>query len=233
MNPQLGMDMRGRGLASGSRQQSLTPTNALLRDDSFAPGSVLGSLNNGGTDPQTVTAAGQNLTGVVAWMQAPTPAPNGIVVAGRFEVSNTYEDEVQLSPGAFGPVPADGGLFAASSRVGDSLVAFSQGPPSDRRVVASIYARFPGRAIPRTPNVVHSKQPLLRWLPATSLFGLPTYQVVVDGRLIGETQATSLRPPNPLSEGRHSWRVNVIDAHGQKRPGRSRALRVKTTPTPA
>jgi hypothetical protein len=233
MNPQLGMDLRGRGLAAGSRMSSLTPTAALLRNDSFAPGGVLGSLNNGGVDPQTVAAAGQNTTGVIAWMQAPTPAPAGVVVAGRFSVNNTYEDEVQLSPGEFGPVPANGGLFAASSRVGDSIVAFAQGPPNDRRVVASVYARFPGRATPHTSRVVHTKQPLLRWLPATSIFGLPTYTVYMDGKQIGQTQGTTLRPPNPLSEGRHNWRVDTTDAHGQKRPGRNRGLRVKTTPSAA
>jgi hypothetical protein len=227
MEPQLGMDFRGRGLAAGSRQSSLTPTTALLRNDSFAPGDVLGSLNNGGVDPQTVTAAGQNLTGVVAWMQAPTPAPDGVVVAGRFEVNNTYEDEFQLSPGEFGPVPVNGGLFAASSRVGDSIVAFSQGPPQQRRVVASVYARFPGRATPHTPRVVHSNTPLLRWLPSTSVFGPPTYTVYMDGKQIGQTQSTSLRSPT-LSQGRHDWRVDTTDAHGQKRPGRKRGLRVKT-----
>jgi hypothetical protein len=233
MNPQLGMDLRGRGLAAGSRMSSLTPTAALLRNDSFAPGGVLGSLNNGGVDPQTVAAAGQNTTGVIAWMQAPTPAPAGVVVAGRFSVNNTYEDEVQLSPGEFGPVPANGGLFAASSRVGDSIVAFAQGPPNDRRVVASVYARFPGHATPHTSRVVHTKQPLLRWLPATSIFGLPTYTVYMDGKQIGQTQGTTLRPPNPLSEGKHNWRVDTSDAHGQKRPGRNRGLRVKTTPSAA
>ena len=232
-NPQLGMDLRGRGMASGTRMSSLTPTSAFLRNDAFAPGAVLGSLNNGGTDPQTVTAAGQNLTGVVAWLQAPTPAPDGVVVAGRFSVNNTYEDEVQLSPGEFGPVPTNGGLFAASSRVGDSIVAFAQGPANDRRVVASVYARFPGHATPHTSRVVHSKQPLLRWLPATSVFGLPTYTVYMDGKQIGQTQGTTLRPPNPLSEGRHNWRVDTTDAHGQKRAGRNRGLRVKTTPSAA
>jgi hypothetical protein len=232
-DPQLGMDLRGRGMASGTRSSSLTPTSAFLRDDAFAPGGVLGSLNNGGTDPQTVTAAGQNLTGVVAWMQAPTPAPDGVVVAGRFSVNNTYEDEVQLSPGEFGPVPTDGGLFAASSRVGDSMVAFSQGPPAARRVVASVYARFPGHATPHTARVVHTQTPLLRWLPATSVFGLPTYTVIMDGKQIGQTQGTTLRPPNALSEGRHNWRVDTTDAHGQKRQGRNRGLRVKTTPSAA
>ena len=232
-NPQLGMDLRGRGMASGTRMSSLTPTSAFLRNDAFAPGAVLGSLNNGGTDPQTVTAAGQNLTGVVAWLQAPTPAPDGVVVAGRFSVNNTYEDEVQLSPGEFGPVPTNGGLFAASSRVGDSIVAFAQGPSTDRRVVASVYARFPGHATPHTSRVVHTKEPLLRWLPATSLFGPPTYTVYMDGKQIGQTQGTTLRPPNPLSEGRHNWRVDTTDAHGQKRAGRKRGLRVKTTPSAA
>jgi len=232
-NPQLGMDLRGRGMASGTRMSSLTPTSAFLRNDAFAPGAVLGSLNNGGTDPQTVTAAGQNLTGVVAWLQAPTPAPDGVVVAGRFSVNNTYEDEVQLSPGEFGPVPTNGGLFAASSRVGDSIVAFAQGPSTDRRVVASVYARFPGHATPHTSRVVHTKEPLLRWLPATSVFGPPTYTVYMEGKQIGQTQGTTLRPPNPLSEGRHNWRVDTTDAHGQKRAGRKRGLRVKTTPSAA
>jgi hypothetical protein len=232
-NPQLGMDLRGRGLASGSRDLSLTPTNALLRDDSFAGGQLMGSLTNGGIDPQTVAAAGQNTTGVVAWMQSPTPPPDGIVVAGRFEVNNAYEDELQLSPGEFGPVPANGGLFAAASRVGDSIVAFAQGPPQARRVVASLYDRFPGRAAPRTPRVVHTQTPLLRWLPSVDLFGQPTYHVIMDGQEIGQTLATTMRVPNPLSEGKHSWRVDTIDQNGQQREGRKRGLRVKTTPTAA
>jgi hypothetical protein len=232
-DPILGMDLRGRGLASGSRQQSLTPTSALLRDDSFAGGQLMGSLNNGGTDPQTVTAAGQNTTGIVAWMQAPTPPPEGIVVAGRFEVNNSYEDEFQLSPGEFGPVPANGGLFAASSRVGDSIVAFAQGPPNQRRVVASLYDRFPGRASPHTTRVVHTQTPLLRWLPATDLFGPPTYAVIMDGKQIGETQGTTFRIEQPLSEGRHNWRVDVTDTNGQSRKGRNRGMRVKTTPSAA
>jgi hypothetical protein len=232
-NPVLAMDLRGRGLASGSRELSLTPTSALLRDDAFAGGQLMGSLTNGGTDPQTVTAAGQNTTGVVAWMQAPTPAPDGIVVAGRFEINNAYEDEFQLSPGEFGPVPANGGLFAASARVGDSVVAFAQGPSAARRVVASLYDRFPGRAAPRTPRVVHTQEPLLRWLPSVDLFGQPTYQVIMDGKEIGRTQETTLRVPNPISEGKHSWRVDTIDTNGQQRAGRARGLRVKTTPTAA
>ena len=42
-----------------------------------------------------------------------------------------------------------------------------------------------------------------------------------------------MRVPNPLSEGKHSWRVDTTDIHGQKRPGRKRDLRIKTTPTAA
>ena len=148
-NPQLGMDLRGRGMASGTRMSSLTPTSAFLRNDAFAPGAVLGSLNNGGTDPQTVTAAGQNLTGVVAWLQAPTPAPDGVVVAGRFSVKQHLRGRgPALARRISAPWPTNGGLFAASSRVGDSIVAFAQGPSNDRRVVASVYARFPGHVDP-------------------------------------------------------------------------------------
>ena len=74
---------------------------------------------------------------------------------------------------------------------------------------------------------------LLRWLPATDLLGLPTYRVFVDGKQIGETQNTTLRVPDTLSEGKHTWRVDTIDMNGQKRPGRTRGLRIKTTPSAA
>jgi hypothetical protein len=232
-DPVLATDLRGRGLASGSRLLSQTPTSALLRDDSFAGGQLMGSLGNGGTPPQTVTAAGQNTTGVVAWEQATTPAPDGIVVAGRFEVNNSYEDEFQLSPGEFGPVPANGGLFAAASRLGDGLIAFAQGPPSARRVVASLYDRFPGRAAPRTKRLVGSQTPLLRWLPSSDLMGQPTYHVIMDGKEIGTTQGTTFRVPNPLSDGKHEWRIDTVDMNGQKRAGRQRGMRVKSTPTAA
>ena len=231
-NPTLAMDLRGRGIGGGSRDLSLTPTAALLRDD-FAGGQLLGQLTNGGVDPQTTVGTGQNLTGVVAWMQSPTPPPDGVVAAGRFAINNAYEDEAQLSPPDYGPVLEKGGIFASSARTGDSVVVFTQGPPTARRVVGAVYDRFPGRANLRTPRVVHTQEPLLRWLPASDLFGQPTYTVYLDGNNIGETQGTTMRVPNPLSEGKHSWRVDTTDIHGQKRPGRKRDLRIKTTPTAA
>ena len=232
-SPRLAMDLRGRGIAAGSRDQSLSPTAALLRDDSFAAGELLGSLNNGGTPPQTTVGTGQNLTGVVAWMQAPTPAPDGVVAAGRFAISNTYEPEAQLSPPDFGPVLSSGGIFASSARTGDSVVVFVQGPPDARRLVASIYDRFPGHASPRTPRVVRTQEPVLRWLPASDLFGAPTYTVYLDGKNIGDTTSNTMRVPSPLSEGKHTWQVNTTDLHGQQRAGRKRDLRIKTTPTGA
>ena len=232
-DPVLAMDLRGRGVAGGSRDLSLTPTSALLRDDAFAGGQLMGQLINGGVDPQTVVGTGQNLTGVVAWLQAPTPAPEGVVAAGRFQQGATYEDEVQLSPGEFGPVVAPAGLVASSARTGDSAVAFVQGPPTVRRLVAAVYDRFPGAARPRTPKVVHTRTPLLRWTAAIDTLGLPTYQVILDGKVIGATQGTSMRLPSELSEGRHTWRIDVIDIHNQQRNGHSRPLTVKTTPTPA
>jgi hypothetical protein len=225
-NPVLAMDGRGRGMAGGSRDASLTPTSALLREDMFAGGQLMGALNNGGTPPLTTVAVGENNAGAVAWLQAPTPAPDGVVAAGRYESSNTYDDEAQLSPPDFGPVNSDRGFYSAADRTGDAVVAFTQGPPAARRVVVSVYDRFPGRARPRTPKTVHSQTPLLRWIPAVDLLGAPTYQVILDGREIGQTQDASLRVPNTLSYGKHTWRVDTIDLHGQQRQGKSRRLTV-------
>ncbi len=129
-NPQLGMDLRGRGMASGTRMSSLTPTSAFLRNDAFAPGAVLGSLDNGGTDPQTVTAAGQNLTG--GWRGCRRRPRRRTASWSRAASRSTtaYEDEVarRSRPASSAPVATNGGLFARQApRVGDSIVGLRPG----------------------------------------------------------------------------------------------------------
>jgi hypothetical protein len=110
------------------------------------------------------------------------------------------------------------------------LVAFVQQDGLARSIVVAGYDRPPGRPVGSTSERPR-KPEALRWQPAVDLLGAPTYTVLVDGRPIGQTQATEFAPPpGALSEGRHTWQVSATDRRGQTQVSRSRRLRIDATP---
>ena len=226
--PVLAMDGRGRGMAGGSRDASQVAVSALLRSDAFADPTPMNGQD--GIDPDVQMAAGEDETGVVAWFeQAPLSAPT---VQARLTANNAFQDPVVLSSPALGAVDPGLGLAAAADRRSDALIAFIQGPPAERRLVAGIYDGLPGHATPRTPRRVPTAlPPLLRWSPAVDLMGPVTYRVVLDGRMLTATGGTSVRVPAALARRTHHWRVDVTDLRGQTRRGKTRRLTVDA-PTP-
>ena len=69
-------------------------------------------------------------------------------------------------------------------------------------------------------------RPRLEWSAKQDLWGKLTFEVQVDGRVVGTTQATSLVPRRRLRPGRHRWRVVAIDLHGQRARSAAAAFRV-------
>ena len=52
------------------------------------------------------------------------------------------------------------------------------------------------------------------WSPAAELWGSPTYDLRIDGTQVGQTTATRMVPPTPLSDGRHSYQLSAVNAAG-------------------
>jgi len=225
--PHLAVDGRGRGLASGSRDASRTPIAALGRENGFGGGQLMSQLTNGGTAPDAEVAVGEALDGVVAWKEAPPAAPAGTVVKARFESDNSFGDEFQVSRDDFGPTGTAEGFAVSADGQANTIVAFVQGGPDSRRIVAGIYDKPPGRARLSTPRKVRTQEPRFKWGAATEQFGAPTYTVVLDGDVIGETKGLSFPAPRPLSQGKHRWRVDATDSRGQLRRGNYRELTIE------
>jgi hypothetical protein len=117
--------------------------------------------------------------------------------------------EALLSRAGGGPV-APGPLSASSNRVGDVAVAFVQGG----QVGAAMYDRPPGApALRNLPDVV-PRRVLVRWTPGLEFGGAQRYRVLVDGRAVGSTTATSLRIR--LRPGRHRIHAIGVDRRGQR-----------------
>ncbi len=223
------VDLNGKGaggtttvLADGS------VVAAILKDDKFAPGAVIGG--SAGTQAPAQLATAETTQRVAAWIGG-----DGIV-RGRF-----YDDradtrtlpvpgpEAALSSADWGAADPAAGLLAGADRVGDALAVFVQGTGDGRRLVAGSYDRPPISFSLYTSTAWRS--PLtapLTWAPANDLWGGVTYVVSIDGREVGRTTQTSFTiPPEALvKDGIRSWRVTAVDQRGQQITADSRILRL-------
>jgi hypothetical protein len=68
--------------------------------------------------------------------------------------------------------------------------------------------------------------PTLAWSRASEQWGLPSYQVKVDGALVAQTTATSITVPTPLRQGRHAWQISAVNRAGAATVARSGAILV-------
>ena len=106
-----------------------------------------------------------------------------------------------------GPVDTGFGFAASADRVGNGAVVAVQGHnPDDRRLVASMIDKPPGRFVGTTTQKVR-RLSQLNWSTAFDLWGHLTYSVQVDGQVIGQTQDTKYVPAARLPDGIHRWRI--------------------------
>jgi hypothetical protein len=225
--PRIAMDGRGEGYAASAA--TATVWGAVLKDDKFNPGTVLGIGTPGATLP--VAAVDEAGDGLVAWQNADATIharPYDNTRASRRV--QTPGPEVSLSAPGGGPSDAASGLDASADRAGDIAIAFLQGPPGGRFVMVASFDRVPGafrlssgtsfRNVATTP---------LRWSQSFELWGPLTYSVEVDARIAGQTNATALALPG-VPDGVHRWRVIATDRRGQVTATPRRILRQDGTP---
>ena len=139
--------------------------------------------------------------------------------------------DVLLSKPELGQTDAARGLRAAADRAGDVVVAFVQGEGASRQVVAATFDRAPGTFVGYTTSThfVKGPNPLLKWGTSFELWGPLTYTVLIDGKPVGQTQATNLAVPTPIPDGVHTWRVVATDRRGQATATKVRNLRIDGT----
>ena len=176
------------------------------------------------TPPPTRTTPTPTATSPLPTVSIPLITPPATTTTPTTSTSTT-----PTTPAGPPNVPAAiGGPDVAADRVGDAVVAFLQGGPGDRRVVAGYFDNPPTRARQITKRAVRTARPKLQWDKPFEPWGAPTYNVYVDGRKIGETQQQAITVRRGLRAGKHRWRVSVTDIRGQSVPGKDRTIYVCT-----
>jgi hypothetical protein len=221
--PDIDINGRGVGLATTSGAITGQPIAALLDRDVFNAGS--GIFGPSAAAPAAAAAMSDNNNGFVASVLGGPGEPPFVRVL-------TYDDrkptkELVVSRPELGPVVPEAGFEASVDRASGGIVAWVQGEPGNRQVVASLFDREPGSFAGFTSQ--RCCQPALARLSWSASFGLwgPTrYQVRVDGTLVGETTAQAFALTTPLVGPTHHWQVTAVDIRGQTRRSRTRLLRV-------
>jgi hypothetical protein len=229
----LAVNGRGVGYAGIGGSATLGAYGAVLKDDIFNPGVLIGG---GGTVPAPAAAVAETGDGLVVSQQGDASA--GAVVHARpydyipaSRVVTPPGDDVVLSNPALGPTDAAHGMAAGADRAGDIAVVFVQGQPGARQIVAASFDRAPGTfRASATSKFRKSAHPAVKWSAAFELWGPITYTVLIDGKPSGQTTSTGITIPTRVPDGVHRWRVVATDRRGQSSSTPSRILRVDATP---
>ncbi|MFZ1995295.1 MAG: hypothetical protein WAU75_14370, partial [Solirubrobacteraceae bacterium] len=181
--------------------------------------------------PDAVPANAGLISSFIAWQQTPG-------VAGTPEIRLRYaSDGANLGPEqvvstpSLGATDADHGLAAAGDVAGDAAAAWVQGSGASTSIVAAQLFQAPGGFVASYGfRYVTTAIPLLRWSTASELWGAPTYAVRIDGVPVGQTTATQMVAPAPLTNGRHVYQLSVVNLAGVTTNAPAATLFVDTVP---
>jgi hypothetical protein len=232
--PRVAINGRGVGYAGIGGTSTNGAYGAVLKDDVFNPGLVIGG--GFGVAPAPVPAVAESGDGLIAFQQGDTAGgrsiharPYDYVPASR--VVTAPGPDATLSNPALGPTDASRGLLASADRAGDVAVAFVQGTGAGSQIVAGAFDRAPGAFRGNTTTKWRKfGRPPLKWGTSFELWGPLTYQVQIDGVPVAQTTATGVTVPVRIKDGLHRWRVVAIDRRGQATATPLRNLRVDATP---
>jgi hypothetical protein len=163
--------------------------------------------------PNVVTGTAGLYSNLIAWQQ--TPGSAGIPeIRTRFSPRSALGPEMVLSSPTQGPADAADGLAASGDVNGDGAVAWVQGSPGARAIIAAQLYQPPG-SVSAGKRLVFSRVPnaLISWAPVKESWRL-TYAVTVDGLAVGQTTNPTFRTA-PLPDGPHAWQVTAANGAGQ------------------
>jgi hypothetical protein len=230
----LAMNGRGVGYAAIGGASTQAAYGAVLKDDVFNIGLVIGGGWN--VAPIGAAAASETGDGLIAFQQGDAAGghtiharPYDYVPASR--AVTLPGDDVTLSNPALGPTDAARGLLAGADRADDVAVAFVQGTGPASQIVAATFDRAPGSFVGNTTSKWRRyARPPLKWGAAFELWGPITYTVLIDDKPVGQTTSTGITVPTVVKDGLHRWRVVATDRRGQTSATPSRNIRVDATP---
>ena len=219
------IDLNGRGVAVAvtTGAQTGQAMAAITDRDLFGVGGRL--FVPSVVAPAVVPAIAENTDGLIG-------AVLGLEGESPYVRVRTIEDrklgaEQTMSRPELGPVSPALGFDVATDRASGAVVAWVQGAPEARQLVAGYLDRAPGFFAGYTSQrCCQGPLPRVAWQPSFNLWGPVRYVVSIDGTPVGETTETALQLTTPLAAGAHRWQVVALDPRGQSKRARTRRLRV-------
>jgi hypothetical protein len=169
-------------------------------------------------------------SGMIVWQHDPGPPGVPEILARRYDPPSGFGPELVLSSPTLGPTDAAGGIATAGDLSGDAAAVWLQGAGSSTQIVAAQLYRAPGGFAPeKSSRYARTTQPVLSWSTPKEEWAL-SYQVTVDGVLVGQTTATSLTVPAALTQGPHKWQVTAVNGAGVTSKTKPATVFVDTIP---
>jgi hypothetical protein len=164
----------------------------------------------------------------ITWQES---YPSGSEIRVRYAADgSTLGPEQVVSSPIEGPTVASQGLFASGDGEGDAAVAWVQGAPAQRSIVAEQMFSAPGAPTPvGEPAYSRSVSPPLSWAAAREQWGPVVYVVRIDGQIVGQTDGTSFALTSPLIDGPHTWQVTATNLGGLQQAANIQHVFVDTT----
>ena len=203
--------------------------DALVLSTNSAPIGVvrIDSLPNGSAADAAPTAGGVYPT-MIAWQQTPGSEGPAEIRMRYAAAGDALGPEAVVSDPALGPTDADLGLVDGVDLAGDAAIAWVQGTGASAEIVAAQLSQAPGNFAPGyASHYWASAYPTLSWSTPAESWGPLTYSLTFDGRPLGQTPATTLRP-GPFANGRHVWQVSATNQAGLTVTARSASVFVDT-----
>jgi hypothetical protein len=204
---------------------------ARLRFDAFLPTQILTPAF--GVPPAPVPVLSENNDGLVAYFAGESVSARPSIGGDRDEGDGqpALGDEVVLSRAEAGPVDPGQGMDAGVDRAFGAVVVWVQGPPGAQTLTYGVHDRPPSSFPGYTGTQWRSlEENTLTWGETFELWGLVSYQPLLDGQPLGPPVAERRSTlPEPIPEGRHAWSVVATDIRGQTFQMEERRLLVDRT----
>jgi hypothetical protein len=224
-DPDLDVTGRLRAFAASTQAPYQGVGASILQIDVFGAIGRIDDQFAGTENPDPTVAHASNGEGAFAYHE------NGQVIGRYWNRDDVLEGATPLATGELGTPQPSLGIDSSANRLGEVAVAFVQGGPLERRIVAAHWDR-PLRALTpasATQAWQANKRPRLDWGRVTELWGSPRYRIEIDGQPVATQEASFLDLPFDLADGTHPWRIVTIDRRGQETVGTSRNLNIDTT----
>jgi hypothetical protein len=222
--PSIAINPSGDGLIASQLSASRQVIGSANAGTGFTPGQRINAAD-AARPPLPLAVLSRNNDGLVAFV------PDAGSIQARLFDQGTPADQIQLSRPDYGPLDATSGLSAAADDHGNVIVGYLPGDAANRRVAIAAVVSPPGRFSGlTTEHYVRFARPLLTWAESKDTWSPLSYKVLVDGKLVGTTAATSFQVPAPIPDGVHHWQAIAVDSLGQETPAPVRRLRIDATP---